>query len=52
MDQDRIRYWLGQGARPTDRVAVFLGKAQIIPMPERRGGSTGEVTDDAEGDDS
>ena len=52
MDQDRIRYWLGQGARPTDRVAVFLGKADIIPMPERRAGSTGEVTDDAEGDDS
>ena len=37
MDQDRIRYWLGQGAKPTDRVAVFLGKAEIIPMPERRG---------------
>ncbi|MDE0048116.1 MAG: 30S ribosomal protein S16 [bacterium] len=52
MDQDRIRYWLGQGAKPTDRVAVFLGKADIIPMPERRGGSAGEVTDDAEGDNS
>ncbi len=52
MDQDRIRYWLGQGAKPTDRVALFLGKADIIPMPERRGSGAGEVTDDAEGDDS
>ena len=30
---ERIRYWLGQGAQPTDRVARFLGQAEIIPMP-------------------
>ena len=52
MDQDRIHYWLGQGAKPTDRVARFLGKADVIPMPVRHGSDTGEVTDDAQGDDS
>ena len=30
---ERIRYWLGQGAQPTERVARFLGQAEIIPMP-------------------
>ncbi len=35
LDEDRVRHWLGHGARPTDRVARFLGSAQIIPMPAR-----------------
>lgn len=30
---ERIKYWLGQGAQPTDRVAIFLGKAGIIEKP-------------------
>ena len=34
--EERIRYWLSQGAQPTDRVAGFLGQAEIIPMPARR----------------
>ncbi|MBT5432047.1 MAG: 30S ribosomal protein S16 [Alphaproteobacteria bacterium] len=38
MNVDRIKYWLSQGAQPTDRVAVFLGNAEIIPMPERTKG--------------
>lgn len=29
-DADRIQYWLGQGAKPTDRVHRFLFKAGII----------------------
>ncbi|MCH7629738.1 MAG: 30S ribosomal protein S16, partial [Proteobacteria bacterium] len=33
LKEDRIRHWLGQGATPTDRVARFLGKAEIIAMP-------------------
>ena len=33
--EDRIKYWLGVGAKPTDRVARFLGSADIIPMPAR-----------------
>ena len=36
LNEDRIRYWLGQGAQPTDRVAKFLGHAKIRPMPEIR----------------
>ena len=33
--EDRIKYWLSQGAKPSERVAIFLGKAGIIPMPEQ-----------------
>ena len=32
---DRIKYWLGQGAQPTIRVARILGENQIIPMPKK-----------------
>lgn len=38
MDADRIKYWLDKGATPTDRVAAFLGSAEIIPMRERTKG--------------
>lgn len=31
--EDRIKHWIGMGAKPTDRVARFLGQANIIPMP-------------------
>lgn len=34
--EDRIKYWLSKGAQPTDRVALFLGKADLIKMPEIR----------------
>ena len=33
---ERIRHWVGQGALPTDRVARFLGKAGLGPMPAFR----------------
>lgn len=33
--EDRIKYWLEQGAKPSERVAIFLGKAGIIDMPEQ-----------------
>lgn len=33
--EDRIKYWLGEGAKPSERVAIFLGKAGIIDMPEQ-----------------
>jgi small subunit ribosomal protein S16 len=33
---ERIQHWLKQGAVATDRVARFLGKAELAPMPERR----------------
>ena len=32
---ERITYWLGQGAKPSDRVARFLGEAGLAPMPEQ-----------------
>jgi len=36
LKEDRIRHWIDQGAQPTDRVASFLGKAEIIAMPAQR----------------
>ena len=30
---DRIVHWLGEGAIATDRVARFLGRAGLAPMP-------------------
>lgn len=32
---DRIQYWLSQGAQPSERVALFLGKAGLIEMPKQ-----------------
>ncbi len=36
LNDERIKHWLGVGAKPSDRVAKFLGRAEIIPMPEIR----------------
>lgn len=33
---DRIEHWMKVGARPSDRVARFLGQAEVIPMPTWR----------------
>ncbi|MES2729886.1 MAG: 30S ribosomal protein S16 [Pseudomonadota bacterium] len=33
LNADRIKYWLGVGAKPTDRVATFLGKAGLAAAP-------------------
>ena len=38
MNTERVKYWLEKGATPTDRVAIFLGSADIIPMPTRTKG--------------
>ena len=35
LDTDRIKYWLGQGAQPTSRVARLLGENDLMPMPEK-----------------
>ena len=32
---ERIQYWLDNGAKPSFRVATFLGAADVIPMPSR-----------------
>ena len=34
LEAERIKYWLGQGAKPTTRVARILGENELIPMPE------------------
>ena len=36
LNAERIKYWMGHGATPSERVAKFLGAAQIIPVPARR----------------
>jgi small subunit ribosomal protein S16 len=33
LKEERVKYWMGVGALPSDRVAKFLGQADIIPMP-------------------
>ena len=33
---ERIEHWLSVGARPSDRVARFLGKAEMAPAPTYR----------------
>ncbi len=33
--EDRLKYWLGEGAQPSERVALFLGKAGLIDMPKQ-----------------
>ena len=35
LKQERINYWLSQGAKPSDRVARFLGEANMITLRER-----------------
>ena len=35
LETDRIKYWLGQGAQPTIRVARILGENQLMLMPAK-----------------
>lgn len=36
INEERIKYWISQGAQVSDRVSVFLGKAGVIPMPAKK----------------
>ncbi|MFN3276112.1 MAG: 30S ribosomal protein S16 [Paracoccus sp. (in: a-proteobacteria)] len=36
MDIERVKYWLGEGAQPTDRVARFLEAAGVTEKTERK----------------
>lgn len=36
LNGERIKLWIGKGAQVSDRVAIFLGKAGLAPMPERK----------------
>ena len=33
LEAERIKYWLGQGAQPTTRVARILGENELMSMP-------------------
>ena len=33
LNAERIKHWLSVGAQPTERVARFLGQAELAPMP-------------------
>ena len=34
LNNERIQYWLSQGAQPSERVAVFLAKAGLMQMAD------------------
>jgi small subunit ribosomal protein S16 len=36
LNAERIKFWVSKGAQVSDRVAIFLGKAGVAPMPARR----------------
>ena len=36
LQDERIQHWLGEGAIATDRVARFIGRAGLAPMPPLR----------------
>jgi small subunit ribosomal protein S16 len=42
MNLERVQYWLGQGAQPTDRVARFLESAGVIAKTTRNNPNKGE----------
>lgn len=42
MDMERVKYWLGQGAQPTDRVARFLEAAGVLPKKTRNNPEAGK----------
>ncbi|MFN3827233.1 MAG: 30S ribosomal protein S16 [Micavibrio sp.] len=35
LNTERVKYWLSQGAQPTERVELFLGKAGLVAMPKQ-----------------
>lgn len=35
LDEERAKHWLSMGATPSDRVARFLGQANIIELPRK-----------------
>ena len=36
LEVERIKHWIGKGAKPTLRVSRILGEAQVYPMPAKR----------------
>ena len=42
LEAERIKYWLGQGAQPTTRVARILGMGDIVSLVEKAAQDLGE----------
>ncbi len=42
MNMERVQYWLGQGAQPTDRIARMLEAAGVLPKATRANPKKGE----------
>ncbi len=42
MDVERVQYWLGEGAQPTDRVSRFLESAGVTSAKTRNNPKQGE----------
>ncbi len=42
LDMERVQYWLGQGAQPTDRVSRFLEAAGVLAKKDRNNPKKGE----------
>ncbi|MEO1000747.1 MAG: 30S ribosomal protein S16 [Pseudomonadota bacterium] len=42
MDLERVQYWLGQGAQPTDRISRMLEAAGVLEKKERANLKKGE----------
>ena len=41
MDMERVKYWLGAGAQPTDRIARMLEAAGVLTKKERNNPKSG-----------
>ena len=35
-NEERVKYWLGQGAQPSRRIEIFLSDAGLVPKPAVR----------------
>ncbi|KAJ3332093.1 hypothetical protein HDU76_001300 [Blyttiomyces sp. JEL0837] len=44
LNTERIKYWLGVGAQPSDRVAWILAKANIMPLTPKQLQRQGELS--------
>ena len=42
MDMERVKYWMDQGAQPTDRISRFLEAAGVVDKKERNNPQKGE----------
>ncbi len=42
MNMERVQYWLGEGAQPTDRIARMLEAAGVLEKKERNNPKKGE----------